>query len=144
MSRRIVLACVLALASAGAGAEEPGRYQLERSGDGWVRLDRTTGAVSYCEEKAGAVVCRVAADERDALLEEIGRLAHRLDAAEERLVRLEGAPPSSATRPPTEEEFEKSLGYMERFMRRFMGIVKDLEREYGGGDEGGEADPGRT
>ena len=30
---------------------------------------------------------------------------------------------------PTEEDFEKTMGYMERFFRRFMGIVKDFEKD---------------
>ena len=30
---------------------------------------------------------------------------------------------------PSEEEFEQTLGYMERFFRRFMGIVEEFDRE---------------
>jgi hypothetical protein len=37
---------------------------------------------------------------------------------------------------PSEEEFDKTLSMMERFMRRFMGVVKELE--------GDEAKPQKT
>lgn len=57
------------------------RYALERTADGFVRLDRQTGAMSYCRiEGAAGLVCRLAADERvayenkiSALTDQIGR-----------------------------------------------------------------------
>ena len=30
---------------------------------------------------------------------------------------------------PSDEDFEKGLSYMERFMRRFMGIAKEFDDE---------------
>jgi hypothetical protein len=57
------LAILLPLA-AHAAEQDASRFQLERSGDHFVRLDRQTGAMSLCEEKDGSLVCRMAADER--------------------------------------------------------------------------------
>lgn len=114
-----------------AQAQDPARYQLERSGDGYVRLDKFTGEMSFCEEKAKRIVCHMAADERDALIDEIARLQERMRTIETRLAALEGAPSAPVTSLPTDEEFEKTMGYMERFFRRFMGVVKDLERDFG-------------
>ena len=42
---------------------------------------------------------------------------------------------------PTEEDFEKSLGYMERFFRRFMDIVKDFDKD---GARRAAAEPQKT
>lgn len=128
----ILLAGTACLTAAGAAlAQDAARYQLERSGEGYIRLDRTTGEMSFCAEKTGRIVCRMAADERDALVDEIARLQSRVGAFESRLAALEAAAPA-APEPslPSEEEFEKTMGYMERFFRRFMDVVKDLERDF--------------
>ena len=33
---------------------------------------------------------------------------------------------------PSDEEFERSLGYMERFFRKFMDIVRDMDKSDAG------------
>lgn len=88
--------------------------------------------MSICEERAGQLVCKLAADERAAFQDEIDRLQTKLTGMEGRLVALENNPilkPQNLL--PTEEEFQRSLGYMERFFRKFMDIVKDLDKEKG-------------
>lgn len=50
-----------------------GRYTMSQTGDGFLRLDTRTGAMSACTNKNGWV-CRVVPDERAALDAEIGRL----------------------------------------------------------------------
>jgi hypothetical protein len=52
---------------AGASAAEPDRYRLEKTPNGYVRMDTRTGAMSICEEKWGELVCKMAADERTAV-----------------------------------------------------------------------------
>jgi hypothetical protein len=64
-------------------------YQMVREGSGFVRLNRTTGTMSYCRVVTGNLVCRPAAEEREAYLEALDRLGDRLDEAEGRLSRLE-------------------------------------------------------
>jgi hypothetical protein len=32
---------------------------------------------------------------------------------------------------PSEEDFNKTMSYMERFLRGFMGIVKDMDKDNG-------------
>ncbi|RST87086.1 hypothetical protein EJC49_07405 [Aquibium carbonis] len=127
MPTRLAAATVLIVlaATAGAPAQEE-RYAIERTQDGYVRLDTRTGQMSSCSEQAGQLVCRLAVDERDAFQDDLDTLAARLSAVEERLSALEGAP---ATALPGEEEFEQSLSYMERFFRRFMDIVKEFDRD---------------
>jgi hypothetical protein len=134
------LVSILPLAAAG---QDTDRYTLEKSGDGYVRMDRKTGEMSICAERSGQLVCRLAADERSALQDEIDRLQDRLSGLEKRIVELETASrPNAEKALPSEEDFEKSLGYMERFFRRFMDIVKDLDKSWRQGEP--ESEPQKT
>ena len=117
----ITLATGLLPLAAMAAEPDATRFQLERSGDHFVRLDRQTGAMSLCTEKDGALVCRMAADERAAYEDELDRLADRVSALEK----------STTARPalPTDAEVDRSIGIMERMMRSFMGIVREFRAE---------------
>jgi hypothetical protein len=53
---------------------ENGRYSLQPSGDGVIRLDTRTGVLSYCSSSASGWACYMAPDERKAMDAEIGRL----------------------------------------------------------------------
>jgi len=121
--KNITLSLVAILIPLAACAAEPdaSRFQLERSGDHLVRLDRQTGAMSLCEEKDGALVCRMAADERAAYESELDRLSDRVTALENKSI-VNKALPSDA-------EIDRSIGIMERWMRSFMGIVKEFQSE---------------
>jgi hypothetical protein len=117
----IGLVALLLPLSAAAAEPDATRFQLERSGDHFVRLDRQTGAMSLCEEKDGALVCRMAADERAAYESELDRLSERVTALENKSI-VNKALPSDA-------EIDRSIGIMERWMRSFMGIVKEFQSE---------------
>lgn len=125
----VVLATLAAAAP--AIAQDGERYTLEKSPDGHIRMDRRSGEMSICREQGGQLVCKLAADERSALQDEIERLQSELDMLEERVSALEippRQPPLSAV--PDEDSFDQAMGLMERFFRRFMGIVKELERDF--------------
>ena len=94
------------------------RYQLQRTESGFARIDTQTGEVSTCTERGEQLVCRMAADERSALIEKI-------DELEERVVALEGSGVGRAL--PSDAEMDRAIGLMERFMRGFVGIVRDLD-----------------
>jgi hypothetical protein len=88
----IVLAFCLACAGqafAGPMPEtENGRYALSPTGDGVLRLDTRTGAVSTCNNSGAGWACYAVPDERAAMDTEIGRLQAdivRLQAENERL-----------------------------------------------------------
>jgi cell division protein FtsB len=124
---------VIAMSFAGAqvfAQDDPDRYTLEKTENGYVRMDRRTGEMSLCEERSGQLVCKLAADERAAFQADNERLEAAIEALEERVAKLESGLTAKFDQAlPTEEEFEKTMGYMERFLRRFMGIAKDLENE---------------
>ncbi|WP_104662774.1 hypothetical protein [Ensifer adhaerens] len=115
----------LALAG-GASAQEqaPGRYSMQKSETGIARLDTQTGEVSLCQEKDAQLVCRMAADERAAFEQELDLLTKRVEALEKAAKAGESVAKQDL---PAEEEIDRAMGIMERMMRRFMDIVKDLE-----------------
>jgi len=123
---------VIAGAALAAGAE---RYRLEKSGTGYVRMDTESGEMSICEERAGQLVCRVAADERSAFQADVDRLEERVRTLEGRVERLENSLAARLENSlPSEEDFEKTMSYMERFFRGFLGIVREFEDERSGND----------
>ena len=73
---------VLALCLAGSGQAlagalpetENGRYALSPTGDGVLRLDTRTGAISTCNNSGAGWACYAVPDERAAMDTEIGRL----------------------------------------------------------------------
>ena len=67
---------------------ENGRYALSPAGDGVLRLDTRTGAVSTCNNTGAGWACYAVPDERAAMDAEIGRLQadnERLKAGNEKL-----------------------------------------------------------
>lgn len=131
---------------AGASAAEPDRYRLEKTPNGYVRMDTRTGEMSVCQEKWGELVCRMAADERTAVQDEIERLQSDIKTLEDRVAavkalegrvaKLENSMTAKIEQSlPTEEDFNKTMSYMERFFRRFMDIARDLDREFGAEEE---------
>lgn len=118
----VIVAATLLAGS--AHAEGEGRYRMEKTEGGFVRLDTTTGEVSLCREQDGQIVCRMAADERAAFEKEFDLLTKRVEALEKG-----GATALSDAKPalPTDEEIDRTMSIMEKMMQRFMGIVKNLE-----------------
>lgn len=127
---RLSILLIGAFFALGAEAEAApdDRYVLEKSVGGYVRMDRLSGEMSLCADKDGQLVCRIAADERKAVDGEFDVLMKRIESLEVRIAALEGRPPP-ASGLPSEEEFDKAMGFMERFFRRFMGIMRGLESE---------------
>jgi hypothetical protein len=141
MPRALFLApLLLAALPLAAHAQESERYRLERTEDGFVRMDMETGAMSLCHERGGELVCRNATDNGSA--DGAKALIERVDALERRIAALEAQlAGEGANGLPSEEEFEQTMSFMERFLRRFMGIAKDLEGDL---NQGQEPAPDRT
>jgi chorismate mutase len=102
------------------------RFSMTPTEGGFLRLDKQSGAVSFCTVEAGAAACRAGADERAALEKEIAEL--KRENAELKAGR-DARSQSSASPLPREEEFERALSFAERFIRR---IVRALKEESSG------------
>lgn len=132
----LIPAALVSLVAASAWSEETDRYRLEKSANGYVRMDTQTGAMSICEERSGQLVCKMATDERAAFQDEVDRLQTSMKALDERVSKLENSLSARLeSQLPSEEDFDKTMSYMERFLRGFMGIVKDLDKENGDGTQ---------
>ena len=130
----LTLAGVMAIAFP-SFAQDAERYRLERTENGFVRMDVRTGAMSFCEERRGELVCRTGSNERMTGDDRFGELNRRIDELERRIGDLEARQPVQPDAGlPSEEEFERTMTFMERFLRRFWGVAKDLERESGPGE----------
>lgn len=126
----LLFAICAAMAAVPAVAQDSERYRMERTEDGFVRMDLTTGQMSICRERGAELVCRAAVDEREAYHREIGDLETRVDRLEQRIVELERGPalrPEAG--PPSEQDFEQTLNHMERFFRRFLGLVREFDEQ---------------
>ena len=128
-----------------APAYEPtvGRFSMTPVDNGILRLDTATGAVSICKAKGEDWVCTLAADERAAYEEEVGRLLEEKDKLADRIAELEaGSAKSGSTKDETwvprtfsdvplsdkeEKELDRVLGLTEKAMRGFIGLAKTLK-----------------
>jgi len=125
--RTITVAALLTAIALPAAAQTPERYQMERSGDGFVRLDTQTGEMAFCEEVSGRITCRPTQQGAEST-PAAPALEARIAELEKRIAALESRP-GAVQSVPTEQEFEQTLTFMERFFRRFIGIVKEFEDE---------------
>ncbi|MBV1934509.1 MAG: hypothetical protein KUG59_07455 [Parvibaculaceae bacterium] len=104
-----------------ANADET-RFTVHQSDNGLVRLDTHTGQVSYCQERAGGMICESAADDRLAYEKEIAqlhkenrRLRRQVDLGDDDL--------------PTEEEIDEAFSMFETFANRFSRTVRIFRGE---------------
>lgn len=119
-------------ASSGAAAGETTNYSLEKTDTGYIRMNNRTGEMSICQEKSGQLICKLAADERRAYEEDVADLKTRVAKLEDTVASLGKIPPVVRDALPSDEEFEKGMNYMEKFMRRFMGIAKEFQNDNSG------------
>jgi hypothetical protein len=153
----VAVACVAGLVPAVA-AETPdtenGRYTLQPSGDGMVRLDTRTGAVSNCSNSAAGWACYAVPDERAALDAEIGRLQTENAKLKEQLAsrepatvpgKTEDALPKSDRAPntadgqrkieiplPSDQDMDRVMSFLERAWRRLIDMASRVQKDAAG------------
>lgn len=98
------------------------RFTVHQSDSGLVRLDTHTGQVSYCQERAGGMICESAADDRLAYEKEIAQL-HKENQRLRRQVDLGDGDL------PTEEEIDEAFSMFETFANRFSRTVRIFRGE---------------
>ncbi len=135
--------CALGAGSAlAAGDDQSGRYTLAPTEGGFVRLDRETGAMSFCTGKEGDWTCRPMADAEDKLKSRVDELeAENKALREQKSADAEPPPPVGALPDsvppappgdlpvPTEKDVDKLFDYVEGMMKKFKERIKRLERE---------------
>ena len=116
--------CVLAspLAAQDVPATENGRYTMTQTPNGFMRLDTRTGAVSLCTLDKGVAQCRSTPDERAALEAEIARLAKENTEMKGKTAGVASSKPSEL---PSDHEVDRAIGFMEKFMRRMMRVMRE-------------------
>jgi HAMP domain-containing protein len=141
-TKMTVLALALFLPAAAQSAlasEEPGRYSITPAGDGFMRLDSATGAVSICSSKPGGWTCESVADDVLALKQEVDRLTRENEALRDKLAEAEVGPksPGAGTAPlpgsPSIEipgsAIDEINDFVAKMMRRLQDLVRDLENQ---------------
>jgi hypothetical protein len=121
----IIAAAFLAAAPAFAVETGTGRFQLEKAGEGFIRLDRETGQVSLCTSTGGTWSCNYVAESDppvDAALPQ--SVEDRLTAIEQRLGALEERPSVSL---PSDQDVNRALDIFGRFMDRFKDFARDMQ-----------------
>ncbi|MBY0530496.1 MAG: hypothetical protein K2P86_00845 [Xanthobacteraceae bacterium] len=101
------------------------RYKLQKTEDGFLRLDAQTGQVSHCKPKDGNWTCETAADDRSALEAEIKRLSDLVAMLEK-----QANDPVNRFRTPSDQEIEQVMSLFEKMMKRFRGVVENLKKEW--------------
>ena len=157
LSLLVAAVCLAGLAPALA-AEVPetenGRYTLQPSDDGMVRLDTRTGAVSNCSNSAAGWACYTVPDERAALDAEIGRLQAENAKLKEQLAsrepspapgKIEDAMPKSDKAPstadgqrkieiplPSDQDMDRVMSFLERAWRRLIDMANRVQKDVSG------------
>lgn len=121
----------------------PDRYEIRPAESGFLRLDRQTGAVSFCTPSAEGYACRPATDAERSAQGAPSPIERRLAAIEDRLAKLEGgkpapSPDAAAKDPtldlPTEEQMDRATSFLERAVKRLRDLAESLQKA----DEAGQ------
>lgn len=159
----IAIAAAVLVGGGGAAAQaaldtENGRYTLSPAGNGFLRLDTRTGAVSTCSNSNGGWACYTVPDERAALDAEIGRLQADNDKLKAELAarqpdssgKIDEALPKSDSlkKPepkiaegerkieiplPSDRDIDRVMSFVERAWRRLIDMANRVQRDVNGG-----------
>ena len=156
-------ACAVALAGfvlmvAGASAQEfDGRFSMTPTKDGFIRLDKQSGAVSICANPDGQWSCRAMPDDQKALLDKLAKLEQENKTLREENRRLEDVmglsppdpgkggegkpgelpqPPGQGFKVPTEKDLDHAFDYFEGMLKKFRERLKKFDEDQQRKDDG--------
>jgi len=116
-----ILAVVVCTSALAQTAET--RRRMYPTQDGFLEVDPRSGAITECKRAQDGYRCQRVTEGDVLLKEEPGPQAQ---APASPLQPPTAAPPSAA---PNDQELDRALDVMERFLRRFMGIVREQRPE---------------
>ncbi|MCB1420872.1 MAG: hypothetical protein KDJ69_00050 [Nitratireductor sp.] len=123
--------------AAETGDLESERFELQRDGDDFIRLDKRSGQMSICRKRSGQLVCQMAADDREAIEKEFDSLLDRLDRLEAKLEEQDDDTRERHSYRWDDEDFDEfekelddALDFSARFFKRFYGKMKDWRYEF--------------
>lgn len=149
----VLISCGAATAQTTPDTEN-GRYALSPAGDGFLRLDTRTGAVSTCTNSSAGWACYLVPDERAALDAEIGRLQVDNDKLRSELAARapsaktdEALPKSDQLKQPktaegerkieiplpSDRDMDRMMSFVERAWRRLIEMANRVQRDTNGG-----------
>ncbi|SUB00065.1 Uncharacterised protein [Pannonibacter phragmitetus] len=132
-----------------APVADPQRYALVKVDGNYLRLDRVAGTIAFCKPVNGVWRCMPSPDAEAAYLGEIDQLRQENAALRQEIAVLKGETDSTTlgrpsaeaprgnTRPAPElsqkdeEQLDEMLSFTEQAMRRFFGLMRDLQKETG-------------
>ena len=158
----IVIAAAVLISGAAAAQSTPdtenGRYALSPAGEGFLRLDTRTGAVSTCTNSSAGWACYLVPDERAALDAEIGRLQADNDKLKGQLAAREPAIPGKTDEAlpksdllkkpepkvaeserkieiplPSDRDMDRMMSFLESAWRRLIDMANRVQRDVNGG-----------
>jgi hypothetical protein len=136
---------------------ENGRYALSPVGDGVIRLDTRTGAVSTCSNTGTGWACYAVPDERAALDAEIGRLQADNEKLKAELAAREPTVTGKIDEPmpktdslkkpepkvaegerkieiplPSDQDMNRVMSFLEQAWRRLVEMANRMQKDVGG------------
>jgi hypothetical protein len=127
--------CTVLALSPAAHAVQDGRFSLTPTEGGFIRLDRDTGAMSFCSGKDAEWACKPMPDGQKELEGRIDQLERENKMLREERSELNAAPSPDSVAPPgdipvpKEEDVDKLFDYVEGMMKKFKERLKRLEQE---------------
>jgi hypothetical protein len=124
----LALAVATVLLSLPASGQAGGDRRIIPTDDGFMEIDTQSGAVTQCQRAPDGYRCARAKSDQSALQAEINRLRQENAELRRGLAQREpGLRSDQRTKPPEpmDQEVDRALDVMERFLRRFMSIMRD-------------------
>lgn len=104
-----------------------GRFTMTPADDGALRLDTLTGAVSHCRKKDTGWACKLVADDRTTLMEELARLESENSELRLKVAELDKSGGDGDTLGlPSEGEIDRVMTFFESMMRRFFDFARSM------------------
>ena len=129
--------CTWCALAAGANAADVGRYAWSETPDGLARLDTATGSVALCRRDGDQFTCGQPSITSDSsgdgndLERRLRTLESRNLELEAQVAALEGelGRKGAKLEIPSDEDVDKVMGFLDRTLKRFKGMMKDLEED---------------